>query len=183
MATQPGRLSEGTRGGRQMYTFKTGEFAGRTMEHVMLRSAPKLYRKAAWAKEKVHEKPWLRPLLLEFKRLRRLLWRAPVAVACDGGNCKRRASTMSFYLDWVEKNLTYGASFWCSKHGPVKYPDEEEEESPTMPLHFDALRQPGYGDRQSQKAIHLAVLEGLGIDKKPTRITEAIARRYFAKLS
>jgi hypothetical protein len=90
---------------------------------------------------------------------------------------------MSFYLGWVEKNLTYGANFWCHKHGPTQYPEEEEEESSTFPLHFDALRQPGYGDRQSQKAIHLAVLKGLGIDKKPARITEAFARRYFAKLS
>jgi hypothetical protein len=68
----------------------------------MLRSAPRLYGVAAWAKEKVPDKPWLRPLLREFNRLRRLLWRAPVKVSCGGRNCKRQASMMSFYLDWVE---------------------------------------------------------------------------------
>jgi hypothetical protein len=166
-----------------MYKFKAGKFAGKTMEHVMLHSAPRLYGVAAWAKEKVPDKPWLRPLLREFNRLRRLLWRAPVKVTCDERNCKRRASMMSFHLYGVENTLTFGASFWCDKHGPSRYPDEEEEESPTIPLHFDALKWAGYGDRQSQKAIHLAVLEGLGINKKPARITEAFARRYFAKLS
>jgi hypothetical protein len=164
-----------------MYRFKKGKFADRTMEHIMLRSAPRLYGVAAWAKEKVFDKPWLHPLLREFNRLRRLLWRAPVTVACS--HCKRRASRMSFYLDWVVGYLKPGASFWCHKHGPSKNRDEEEEESPTIPLHFDALKWAGYGDRQSQKAIHLAVLEGLGIKKKPTRITEAFARRYFAKPS
>jgi hypothetical protein len=166
-----------------MYRFKTGKFADRTMEHVMLRSAPRLYVVAAWAKEKVGERPRLRPLLLEFNRLRRLLWRAPVTVDCWEGNCKRRASKMSFDLDWVERYLKPGASFWCRNHGPSRYPEEEEEESPAIPLHLDALKWAGYADRQSQKAIHLAVLEGLGINKKPARITEAFARRYFAKLS
>ena len=149
----------------------------------MLRSAPRLYWRAAWAKEEVSDKPWLRPLLREFNKLRRLLWRAPVMVSCCVRNCKRPASMMSFYLDWVEENLTRGANFWCNKHGPSKYDEEEEKESPTIPLHFDALKWAGYSDRQSQKAIHLAVLEGLGINKKPARITEAFARRYFAKLS
>ena len=149
----------------------------------MLRSAPRLYQVAAWAEDNVGNKPRFRPLLQEFKRLRQLLRYAPVKVACGGRNCKRRASMMSFYLDWVEKYLRPRASFWCHKHGPSRYQEEEEDESPTFPLHFDTMRQPGYGDRQSKKAIHLAVLEGLGIDSKPARITEAFARRYFARLS
>jgi len=149
----------------------------------MLRSAPRLYGMAAWAKVKVLDMPRLRPLLLEFKRLRRLLRRAPIVVSCRRKNCKRPASRMSFYFEWRDKYLMPGASFWCNKHGPSRYPDEEEEESPALPLSFDTMRQPGYGDRQSKKAIHLAVLKGLGINKKPARITEVFARLYFAKLS
>ena len=35
------------------YKFKTGKFAGRTMEQVILRFAPRLYWRAAWAEEKL----------------------------------------------------------------------------------------------------------------------------------
>jgi len=90
---------------------------------------------------------------------------------------------MSFQLDGVDRSLLPGALYWCDRHDPSQYPEWEEDERPVMPLQFNALREPGYGDKNSQKAIHLAVLEGLGIEKKPSRITEEFARRYFAKLS
>jgi hypothetical protein len=154
------------------------------MEHAMLRSAPRLYKVAAWAKAKVRDKPHLRPLLQEFRRLRKLLWDAPVAVNCDKRNRKRIAGYMSLAEDWHEHYLRPGTLFWCYKHGPSRSSeDDEADDSPKMPLHFDALKEPAYGDPKSQKVIHLAVLEGLGIDKKPTRIREDFARRYFAKLS
>ncbi len=72
----------------------------------------------------------------------------------------------------------------CSgcKHQPLVDEDLGQDESEKLPIHFDALGQPGYGDRRSQKAIHLGVLEALGITKKNAGITERFARRFFAEL-
>jgi hypothetical protein len=166
-----------------MYRFKSGKFADKTMALAMLCSAPRLYWTMARLKKKVNDQPRLEPLLQEFRRLRRLLRVAPVRVRCHRKNCKRLVTRMSFQLDGVDSSLLPRALYWCHKHDPSQYPEWEEEERPIMPLHFDALREPGYGDRKSQKVIHLAVLEGLGINKKPTRIKEDFARRYFASLS
>ena len=88
---------------------------------------------------------------------------------------------MTFALDWQDQYLKPGARFWCDKHRPHIDRDEKDE-SQKLHIHFDALREPEYGDRLSQKAIHLAVLEGLGIDRKPARITEGFASRFFANL-
>jgi hypothetical protein len=162
------------------FTMQAKYFPGKTMEHAMLRSAPRLYRVADWAKRAVSDKPNLRPLLEEFRRLRKLLWCASVAVTCQRNKCKRTVRYMSFAPDWVEGYLRPGAHFWCRKHEPRRGP-EEDGESELIPLHFDALTE--HEHKKSQKAIHLAILEGLGIDKKPTRITEKFARKYFAKLS
>lgn len=131
------------------------------MEQVMLRSAPRLYWTAAWAKEEVANKPNLRPLLQEFKRLRHLLRDAPVAVACRRGNCRRRACRMTFILDWVDKFARPDASFWCHKHGPTQYPEEEEEESPTMSLHvhraeFQCFLRRGIGTARETDSAELS---------------------------
>jgi hypothetical protein len=166
-----------------MYKFKSGKFEGKTMELAILRSAPRLYWTMARLKEKVNDQPRLEPLLQEFKRLRRLLRDAPVRVGCQRKNCKRPVTRMSFQLDAVDLSLLPGALYWCHRHDPSQYPEWEEEERPILPLHFDAIRGSAYRDKNSQKAIHLAVLEGLGIDNKPAGIAEAFARRYFAKLS
>jgi hypothetical protein len=85
---------------------------------------------------------------------------------------------MTLTPDWVERYLRPGPRFWCSKHEPSRGP-EEDEESELTPLHFDALNE--YRHKKSRKAIHLAILEGLGIEK-PSRVTEDFATRYFDKL-
>jgi hypothetical protein len=60
-----------------MYRFKTGKFEGRTMEHVMLRSAP-LYPVVDWVRRELPNKPQLYVLADEFDRLRNLLRHAQV---------------------------------------------------------------------------------------------------------
>jgi hypothetical protein len=172
-----------TRLRKSPYRFKSGKFAGKTMEQVILRNAPRLYQIAAWARKEVAEKPRLRPLLREFDRLRELLRDAPVSVRCLPKGCKREPRWVTFALDWAEHYLRPGPDFWCDKHGPLEEEDTDQDESRKLRIHFDSLRQPGYGDRRSQKAIHLGMLEALGINKKPTRITEAFARRFFSNLS
>lgn len=159
-----------------MYRFKHGKFAGRTMEHVMLRSAPRLYSMAAWAANKPH----LQPLVREFDRLRRALRQAAVKVECQESSCVRQPKSMTFALDWVENYLRPGPRYWCDRHGPPQN-EEDDDESAKIPIHFDALRD--RGDRRSKKAIHLGVLEGLGVNKRPSRITEKFAHRFFADLS
>jgi hypothetical protein len=65
-----------------MYRFKSGKFEGRTMEQVMLRSAPRLYPVADWARRELANKPQLHALVDEFDRLRKPLLHAQVSVRC-----------------------------------------------------------------------------------------------------
>jgi hypothetical protein len=83
-----------------MYTFKTGEFAGRTMEHVMLRSAPKLYRKAIWAKEKAPDMPLAPPALARIQK-------APaIVVARSGKGWLEDSNLVSKYWNWLGTKTT-----------------------------------------------------------------------------
>jgi hypothetical protein len=165
-----------------MYRFKTGKFAGKPMEQVMLRYAPRLYWAIHRIEEEGKERAHVQPLLQHFRRLRHKLRDAPILVDCYADGCQREPKWMTFALDWEDHYLKPGAQFWCDKHGRHLHPDEEGDESEKMEIHFDALREPTYGDKRSQKVIHLAVLEALGIERKPARITEGFASRFFANL-
>jgi ferredoxin-NADP reductase len=57
-----------------MYRFKSGKFAGMTVEQAMLRDASRQYSIADWATDKPH----LRRMVKEFEALRRKLRRARI---------------------------------------------------------------------------------------------------------
>jgi hypothetical protein len=151
------------------YRFKTGKFAGKTMEQVMLRSTPDLYRLVEWARDK----PQLSHLIKEFEGLRTKLRDAPIVAHCSGG-CKRRPTRMTLPLGhdhyyWPDPY------FWCRKHEPW----EHHGISPMLLIHFDLLN--SFEEKKNRTAVHRSVLIALGM--KRSRITEEFARKYFASLS
>jgi hypothetical protein len=162
-----------------MYRLKTGKFKGRTMDHVMLRSAPRLYSVVDWARRELTNKPQLYALVNEFDRLRNLLRHARVSVRCTKRACKRRARWMTFLTDWAEQYLRLGPRYWCDKHGPPRG-EEEDDESQKIPINFDALAD--WKDKRGRRTVHRGLLEAFGISKKPSQITEKFAHRFFENL-
>jgi len=145
----------------------------------MLRSAPRLYPVAEWARRELVNKPQLCALVDEFDRLRNLLRHTHVSVQCTKRACKRRTRWMTFLTDWVEQYLRLGPRYWCDKHGPPRG-EEDDEESHKIPVNFDALAD--WKDKRSRRTVHRGQLEALGISKKPSQITEDFARRFFESL-
>lgn len=156
---------------RPSYRFKHGKFAGKTMEQVMLRRAPDLYRVAAWA-----EAEGILPKMLKhFALVRQKLEHATVHAHCSDPRCGRKAKSLtlpSFYRGgWLPRPY-----YWCDKHGPW----ETEGISPKLPIHFDTIK--AFSDKGGQQKIHKKILRALGV-KKGTRITEDFAHRFFAHLT
>lgn len=153
-----------------MYRFKTGKFAGKSMEQVMLRNAPDLYEIAGWATDK----PQLDSLLREFNHLRRALQEAPIVVSCAKSGCKRHPETMTLPIG-PDRYYWPAPYFWCRKHEPW----EKDGISPKLPIHFDTLD--SFRDKKNRSAVHKSVLAAYGIKK--ASITERFASRFFANLS
>ena len=118
-----------------MYRFRSGKFAGRTVEHVMLRSAPRLYAMMRWAKAELRNKPHLRLLVEECSRLQVTFQSAQISVRCANQGCRRRARWMTFLTDWTEHYLRLGPKYWCDKHGPPRG-EEDDDESQKNPHHL-----------------------------------------------
>jgi hypothetical protein len=102
-----------------MYRFETGKFEGRTMEQAILRNAPAVYQRGAWAAENVGGKPRLAAMLGEFRRLRRLLCDAKCKSRCRESGSKRRPRWMT--LEQAEGGYSPYPRFWCHKHEPSDY--------------------------------------------------------------
>lgn len=153
------------------YRFKTGEFAGKTMEQVMLRRAPSLYSMVKWAADQPH----LHNLVEAFGRLRDKLSNAPIVVHCGRTGCKRTPVDMTLPLGY-DGYYWPDPSFWCRKHGPPI----DGEIHVKMPISFDTLT--SFQQKKNRSAVHRSLLKALGI-KRPSRITEKFACDYFASLS
>jgi hypothetical protein len=162
-----------------MYRFRSGKFAGRTVEHVILRSAPRLYAMMRWAKAELRNKPHLRPLVEECSRLQVTFQNAQISARCANQGCRRRTRWMTFLTDWAEQYLRLGPRYWCDKHGPPRG-EEDDDESQKIPITFDALGD--WKDKRSERAVHRGLLEAFGISKKPSQITEKFAHRFFESL-
>ena len=154
-----------------MYRFKSGQFEGRSMEQVILRYAPGLYRMASWAEDKSH----LRPLLKEFRRLRQEMGEAPILVHCSEPGCKRTPKRMTLPLG-PDRYYWPDPYFWCGKHSPW----EDEGISPKLPIHLDTIS--SFEEKKNRSAVHKSVLRAYGINRKPSAITETFAGRFFANL-
>jgi hypothetical protein len=156
-----------------MYRFKSGELAGKTMEHAILRSPHRLYPIAKWAEEEAEEKPRLRELVREFHRLRKVLRRARIHARCGQAGCSERARFMTF----VRSESGYDPSplLWCDKHGPGD-PDFETDK---MPVKLDAIG--SFRTLNERRIFGRKFREALGI-KEGTRITEAFAQQFFETL-
>jgi hypothetical protein len=155
------------------YRFKTGPFAGKSMEHVFLRYATELYRKARWAKRE--QRPQLAALVAEFERLRRKLRNAPIVTRCAKSGCKHEPNRMTLPLGY-DHYYWPDPDFWCRKHGPS---EEDERNSGKMEITFDAID--SFREEKNRVAVHRSVLIGLGI-KRRHLITEKYAHEFFASL-
>jgi hypothetical protein len=153
-----------------MYRFKSGKFAGKTMEQVILRNPSALYDRVEWA-ENEQILPKMRS---PFDQLRKNLKRARSVRKCQGPDCKRRAK-------WLTLPYSYGLDllpqpyYWCDRHGP----HETGGISQKLRIHFDVIR--AFKDKWGQKEIGKCVRHALGI-KKGTRITKGFAIWLFARL-
>ena len=154
-----------------MYRFKFGKFRGKTMEQVLLRYAPDLYQMASWARDKPH----LRPLLNEFRRLRQKLGETPILVHCSQPGCKRTPQQMTLPLG-PDRYYLPAPYFWCRKHGP----SEDEGISPKLPIELGTIS--SFNKKKNRSAIHKSVLQAYGINRNRSSITEGFAIRFFAKL-
>src|SRR2546427_2457555 len=129
-----------------MYRFRYGEFAGKTMEQVILRNPSALYRLVAWAKTK----SILPRMQRHFEHLRKRLMRARSVEKCDEPDCKRRAKwltlPLSYSVGWLPQPY-----YWCSRHGP----HEIDGISRKFPIHFDVIRV--FRDKRGQKEISKCV--------------------------
>ena len=155
---------------RQVYRFKSGRFAGKPMEQVLLQKPAELYCLVEWA-----ERESILPRMQShFERLRKKLEHVPSVAKCQGPDCKRGARWLtlpySYPLGWLPQPY-----YWCDSHGP----GETEGISQKFRIHFDVI--PVVKDKWGQKEISKCVRQALGI-KKGTRITETFAKRFFANL-
>lgn len=153
-----------------MWRFKSGRYAGKTIEQVLLRNPAWLYRLIDWA-----ERESILPKMQSyFGHLRKKLMRARSVEKCDEPDCNRHAKWLtlphSHPIGWLPQPY-----YWCDRHGP----HETEGISPKFPIHFDVIRV--FRDKWGQKEISRCVRHALGI-KKGTRITERFARQFFANL-
>jgi len=89
------------------------------MEQAILRNAPAVYQRGAWAAENVGGKPRLAAMLGEFRRLRRLLRDAKCKSRCRESGSKRRPRWMT--LEQAEGGYSPYPRFWCHKHEPSDY--------------------------------------------------------------
>jgi len=154
-----------------MYIFKTGKFAGKTMEEVILRNPTALYRRIAWAaRESILPKMQRR-----FEQLRKKLRQARNVEKCHDPGCKRGAKWLtlphSYPVGWLPQPY-----YWCDRHGP----HETEGISPKFRIHFDVIRV--FRDKWGQNETSKCIRQALGI-KKGTRITATFAKQFFANLS
>jgi hypothetical protein len=155
----------------EMYRFASGKLEGMTLEHAMLRKAPKLYEMIKWARGKTH----LGRLVAEFDRLRAKLRNAPVVRKCRHEGCSRAATHMTLPMG-VDRCYLPCPHFWCKKHEPYDY----DGISPKLRISLTEMG--NFEKRNNRSAIHHAVLFALGIDKEPSRITESFARKFFISL-
>ncbi len=152
-----------------MYRFMTGQYAGKSLEEVLLREA----RVWSWLDSWTEDKPKLKPLRDEFDRLREKLLQAPLSVRCR--QCRTTAKWMTLPIDNKGEYLAL-PYFWCDEHEPWEKLSGISEK---RPIHFDILKP--LRNKRSQKAIHRCIREALGI-KKRTRISEQYAREFFENL-
>ena len=155
---------------RGEYRFKTGKFAGKTMEHVMLRYASDLYWTVGWARDQPH----LRRLVNEFDYLREKLSNARIMVRCSKHGCERTPIRMTLPLT-PDSIYLPAPFFWCRKHEPSVGGISE-----MMPISFDEIE--SFDRKRTRKAVHRSVLNALGIKKRRRRITETFAHKFFANL-
>ena len=153
-----------------MYRFKSGKFAGKTMEEAMLRNPSELYHLIAWAERE----SILPKMQRRFQQLRKRLMRARSTEKCQHSGCKRRAK-------WLTLPYAYGLGllpqpyYWCDRHDP----DETEGISQKLRIHFDVIDL--FKDKRGRKEMGKCVRHALGI-KKGTRIAEEFAIQFFASL-
>jgi hypothetical protein len=153
-----------------MYRFKSGKFAGKTMEQVLLRKPVGLYRLIEWAKKE----SILPKMQRHFEQLRKKLRRARSVEQCHEPGCKWRTKWLtlphSYPVGWLPEPY-----YWCDEHGP----HETDGISQKFPIHFDVIRV--FRDKWGRKEISKCVRHALGV-QKGTRITGRFAAQFFANL-
>src|SRR5437867_10896433 len=92
-----------------LWEFKSGKYAGKTIEEVFLRDAPHLYRLKAAQKTG--------DIVDAVNELRKRLSRKKTVVGCRENRCRRPAQYVTFPVD---KHGRYWSSayWWCDRHEP-----------------------------------------------------------------
>jgi hypothetical protein len=156
-----------------VYRFRTGKFAGQTLEHALLRRPADLYDRGQWAVREQANQPHLERLAQEFGRLWDLLCNAEASAACFASGCTRVARFMSFTradYGWLPRPYC-----WCKRHGP----EDPDFDSHKMPISMSEIGR--FKTKRDRKRFAKYILQTLGI-AKGTRITEEFAHRWFADI-